>query len=143
MKLLHLIRNVIAIAAVAALLSAARSTAAELKPLVVIGISLDRVALQHPVPTYPRTAQILEIAGDVQLLVQVERRDVVGVTLTPGDPSLVVLASQCHSTKGEGEWIFFLFCGMLAGIVTVPAFATLFELLNTESLTHFVQMVLH
>ena len=53
------------------------------------------------------------------------------------------LAQQYHSTKGEGEWIFFLFCGMLAGIVTVPAFATLFELLNTESLTHFVQMVLH
>ena len=45
--------------------------------------------------------------------------------------------------KSEGEWIFFLFCGLMASIATVPAFATLFELLNTESLTHFVQMVLH
>jgi hypothetical protein len=45
--------------------------------------------------------------------------------------------------KSDGEWIFFLFCGLLAGIATVPAFATLFELLNTESLTHFVQWVLH
>ncbi len=58
-------------------------------------------------------------------------------------PLAVSQSQQYHSTKGEGEWIFFLFCGMLAGIVTVPAFATLFELLNTESLTHFVQMVLH
>jgi hypothetical protein len=45
--------------------------------------------------------------------------------------------------KSEGEWIFFLFCGTLAGVATVPAFTTLFELLNTESLTHFVQRVLH
>src|SRR5258708_38233310 len=88
MKLLHLIRNLIAIAAVAALVSAARSTAAELKPLVVVGISLDRVALQHPVPTYPRTAQILEIAGDVQLLVHVERGEVVGVPVKSGGPML-------------------------------------------------------
>jgi Gram-negative bacterial TonB protein C-terminal len=88
MKLLHLIRNVIAIAAVAALVSAARSRAAELKPLVVIGISLDRVAVQHPVPTYPRTAQILKIAGDVQLLVQVERGEVVGITVKSGGPML-------------------------------------------------------
>lgn len=88
MKLLHLIRNVIAIAAVAPLLSAARSTAAELKPLVVVGISLDRVALQHPIPSYPRTAQILQIAGDVQLLVQVERGEVVGVSVKSGGPML-------------------------------------------------------
>ena len=46
-------------------------------------------------------------------------------------------------SKSDGEWVFFLFCGMLAGIATLPAFATLFELLNTESLTHFVQRVLH
>jgi hypothetical protein len=45
--------------------------------------------------------------------------------------------------KSEGEWIFFLFCGLTAGVATVPAFAALFELLNTESLTHFVQWVLH
>jgi hypothetical protein len=45
--------------------------------------------------------------------------------------------------KREGEWIFFLFCGLMASIATVPAFATLFELLKTESLTHFVQRVLH
>jgi hypothetical protein len=45
--------------------------------------------------------------------------------------------------KSEDEWIFFLFCGLMAGIATVPAFATLFELLNTESLSHFVQRVLH
>jgi hypothetical protein len=88
MKLLHLIRNVIAVAAVAALLSAVRATAAELKPLVVIGISLDRVAFQHPTPTYPRTAQILEIAGDVQLLVQVERSEVVRVSVKSGGPML-------------------------------------------------------
>jgi hypothetical protein len=45
--------------------------------------------------------------------------------------------------KSEGEWIFFLFCGLMASVATVPAFATLCELLKTESLTHFVQRVLH
>jgi hypothetical protein len=45
--------------------------------------------------------------------------------------------------KSDGEWIFFLFCGLTASLATVPAFATLFELLNTESLTYFVQSVLH
>ncbi len=94
MKLLHFIRNVIAIAAVAALLSTARSKAAELKPLVVIGISLDRVALQHPTPTYPRTAQILEIAGEIQLLVQVERGEVGGVTVKSGGPMLADFSSH-------------------------------------------------
>jgi len=63
------------------------STAAELKPLVVIGIALDRVAIQHPVPAYPRTAQVLNIAGDVQLRIQVEQGEIVSVTVK-GPPLL-------------------------------------------------------
>jgi hypothetical protein len=69
-------------------------------------------------------------------------RKIVNFPLAVSQPRLWQFCRVTPS-KSDGEWIFFLFCGMLAGITTVPAFATLFELLNTESLTHFAQKVLH
>ena len=94
MKILHLLRNLIAIATIATLLSiATRLTAAELKPLVVVGIPLDQVAIQHPVPAYPRTAQVLKIAGDVQLRVQVEQGKIVSLTVK-GAPLLADFSSH-------------------------------------------------
>jgi hypothetical protein len=94
MKALYLTRNLIAIAMVATLLSTVTgSTAAELKPLVVIGIPLDRVAIQHPVPAYPRTAQVLKIAGDGQLRVRVEQGEIVSVTVK-GAPLLADFSSH-------------------------------------------------
>jgi hypothetical protein len=95
MKILkYLTRNLIAIAAIATLLSnATGSTAAELKPLVVIGIPLDRVAIQYPVPAYPRTAQVLKIAGDVHLRVQVQQGEIVSVT-AKGAPLLADFSSH-------------------------------------------------
>jgi hypothetical protein len=84
----------IAIVTIATLLSThTGSTAAELKPLVVIGIPLDRVAIQHPVPAYPRTAQVLKIAGDVQLRVRVEQGEIVSVTVK-GAPLLADFSSH-------------------------------------------------
>jgi hypothetical protein len=90
----YLTRNLIAITTIATLLSAPTGvTAAELKPLVVIGIPLDKVAIRHPVPAYPRTAQVLEIAGDIHLRVQVEQGEIVSVT-AKGAPLLADFSSH-------------------------------------------------
>jgi hypothetical protein len=95
MKVLkYLTRNLIAIATIATLFSNPMgSTAAELKPLVVIGIPLDRVAIRHPVPAYPRTAQVLKIAGDIQLRIQVQQGEIVSVT-AKGAPLLADFSSH-------------------------------------------------
>src|SRR5260221_5578542 len=46
--------------------------AAELHPIVVVGIPENSVALRHPTPEYPRNALNLHISGDVVVTVQVE-----------------------------------------------------------------------
>jgi hypothetical protein len=46
------------------------------------------------------------------------------------------------SKQGDGAWIFFVVFGIIALLVTIPAFVTLYHLLNTDSLTHFVEMAL-
>src|SRR5438105_4346884 len=62
MKSPNLIRTILVSATMAALISTTtRSTAAELRPLVVVGIPLEDVAITYPVPTYPRNAQVLRI----------------------------------------------------------------------------------
>jgi hypothetical protein len=89
MKASNLIRSILAGGAAAALMSSSvNSTAAELKPLVVIGVPLDSVAIKHPVPTYPRNAQLLWIDGVVSLQVQVERGKIVNITVKSGAPLL-------------------------------------------------------
>jgi hypothetical protein len=68
-----LVRSFVAIATIAALLSAAyRSPAAELNRLVVTGIALDRVATRHAAPGYPQDARSRSIQGDVRVRIQVE-----------------------------------------------------------------------
>jgi len=89
MKAPNLMRTILASAVVALLISTThRSTAAELEPLVVIGIPHDSVAIRYPVPTYPRNAQILWIDGTVRLLVKVERGEIVNITAYSGPPLL-------------------------------------------------------
>lgn len=84
-------RTILASAAVAALISPTlRATAAELKPLVVIGIPHDSVAIKYPVPAYPRNAHVLRIDGIVRLLVQVERGEIMNITAQSGPPALVI-----------------------------------------------------
>jgi Gram-negative bacterial TonB protein C-terminal len=81
--------TILASAAAAALISTApRSTAAEIEPLVIIGIPHDSVAIKYPVPNYPRTAQVLSIDGFVTLLVQVEQGEIVNITAQSGPPLL-------------------------------------------------------
>jgi outer membrane biosynthesis protein TonB len=89
MKAPNLIRSILAGATAAALMSTTvSSTAAELKPLVVTGVPLDSVAIKHPVPNYPRRAQVLWIDGVVNILVQVERGEIVNITVKSGAPLL-------------------------------------------------------
>ena len=95
MKSSNLIRTILATATVVTLVSTTvRSTAAELRPLVVIGVPLDSVAIQHPVPTYPRRSRVLAIEGDIRLLVQVERGEIVKVTMRSGAPLLADFSSH-------------------------------------------------
>src|SRR5207245_4089288 len=50
-----------------------------------------------------------------------------------------ISAAACETI--HGVWIFFVLFGAVAVLTTVPAFATLFHLLNTNALTHFVEKV--
>ncbi len=54
--------------------------AAELHPIVVVGIPENSVALRHPTPEYPRNALNLHISGDVVVTVQVENGRIMETT---------------------------------------------------------------
>jgi hypothetical protein len=43
--------------------------------------------------------------------------------------------------KGERDWIVFLLFGAIALAAVVPAFVTLFHLVNTDALLHVVERV--
>jgi Gram-negative bacterial TonB protein C-terminal len=89
MKSPQLVRNILASAAVAAVLSIPhRATAADLQPLVITDIPHDSVAIRHSVPPYPRNAQTLRIGGDVRLILEVERGHIVSITAQRGPPML-------------------------------------------------------
>ena len=67
-------RNLLVIATTAALWSApALLRATELHPLIVTGIGIDKVAIVHPVPVYPRAPLALGIDGKVQVEVTVQK----------------------------------------------------------------------
>lgn len=51
-----------------------------------------------------------------------------------------ISAAACKTS--DAERIFFGLFGALAVLTTVPAFATLFHLFDTNALTHFVEKVL-
>jgi Gram-negative bacterial TonB protein C-terminal len=89
MKRPKVIRDFAAIAAIAMLLPTTyQSSAAELHPLVVTGIALDRVATQHPILAYPQLARSLRIQGDVRVRIEVENGKMLNVT-AKGNPMLV------------------------------------------------------
>ena len=88
MKKPKVIRNLAAIAAFAMLLPTTyQSSAAELHPLVVTGIPLDRVATQHPILAYPQLARSLQVQGDVRVRIEVEKGKMLNVT-AKGNPML-------------------------------------------------------
>ena len=66
-------RSLLAFGTIAALWSApALLRAAELHPLVVTGIALDKLTTVHPIPHYPRVALALGIGGEVRVKVIVQ-----------------------------------------------------------------------
>jgi TonB family protein len=107
-------RSFLAIAITAALLSApALLYATELRPLIVTGIALDKVATVHPAPVYPRAALALGIEGVVQVEVTVENGRIIDANVLSGSPFLA------HSAK---EWIVWnwTFKPEISGVITIP-----------------------
>jgi outer membrane biosynthesis protein TonB len=81
MKTPKVIRNLAAIAAFTMLLPTTyQSSAAELHPLVVTGIPLNRVATEHPFLAYPQLERSLRVQGDVRVRIEVENGKMLNVT---------------------------------------------------------------
>ena len=85
----QIFRSFLAIVTIATLWSVpALSPAAELHPMVVVGIPANSVALKHPTPAYPRVALSLHISGDVMVTVSVENGNIAQVTAESGSSVL-------------------------------------------------------
>jgi hypothetical protein len=108
-------RSLLAIATIAALWSMpALSQAAELHPMVVVGIPANRVALRHPTPAYARNALNLHISGDVLLRVQVENGVIMETTVvTDSSPLLADSARRWVAN----QWRF---KPSVSGVFTIP-----------------------
>jgi outer membrane biosynthesis protein TonB len=107
-------RSLVATSAIAALWSApALLPAAELQPLVVTGIPLDKVTTVHPTPAYPRVALSLDIAGKVRIEVKVHNGRITEANVLSGPP---MLASSAK------EWVVWnwKFRREVSGIFTIP-----------------------
>src|SRR5437016_1455790 len=97
-------RSLLAIVTIATLWSMpAMLQAAELHPMVVVGIPANNVALRHPTPEYPRNALNLHIGGDVLVRVQVENGVIVETTVVSHSPPLLA-DSATHWLANE--WKF-------------------------------------
>jgi outer membrane biosynthesis protein TonB len=91
----------------------ALSRAAELHPLVVTGIALDKVTAVHPTPVYPRTALALGIDGNVKVQLKVQNGRIMEANVLSGAPMLAYSAKQ---------WIVpnWKFKPEINGVFTVP-----------------------
>lgn len=89
------------------------SQAAELQPLIVTGIALDKVAMAHPVPDYPTTALQFHIDGHVRVTVKVQNGKIVDASAA-ADAPILGLASK--------EWIVrcWKFKPDVTGVFTIP-----------------------
>jgi hypothetical protein len=91
----NVVRNCIAIAMVATLLSVAnRSSATELNGLVVTGVAVDRVASRHATPPYPQEARASGIQGDVRVRIEVKNGKMVNVTAESRSQQLATYSSR-------------------------------------------------
>ena len=98
-------RNLFAIVTVATLWSMpVMLPAAELHPMVVVGIPANGVALRHPTPEYPRNALNLHISGDVLLRVQVENGVITETTVVShSSPLLADSATGWVARRSEAS----------------------------------------
>ena len=104
-------RRLIAIATAATLLTLPTMLqAAELHPLVVTGIALDKLTIAHPTPKYPSNALNLGIDGNVRVSVSVTNGQIVEATALSGSPMLGYEARQwivrCWKFKPEVTGVF-------------------------------------
>jgi TonB family protein len=107
-------RSFLAIGAITVLWSAPTALrAAELHPLVVIGIALEKVATVHPTPEYPPTALAMGVEGKVQIKMTVRDGRIVEAKALSGNPTLG------YSAK---KWILqnWKFKPEISGIFTIP-----------------------
>jgi outer membrane biosynthesis protein TonB len=90
------------------------SQAAELHPMVVVGIPANSVALRHPTPEYPRTALNLHISGDALLRVQVENGVITETTVVSHSSPLL---ADSASRWVANQWNF---KPSVSGVFTIP-----------------------
>jgi outer membrane biosynthesis protein TonB len=111
----QLYRSLVAVAATAAfrLVPALGSQATELRPMVVIGIPANSVALKCPTPEYPRVALNFHISGDVLVRVQVENGVIMETTATSYHS---VLANSARRWV-RNQWSF---KPSVSGVFTIP-----------------------
>jgi len=88
--------------------------AAELHPMVVVGIPANNVALRHPTPEYPRDALNLHISGDVLLRVQVENGVIMETTVV-SNSSLLLADSATRWVANQWK-----FKPSVSGVFTIP-----------------------
>ena len=107
-------RSLLAISAIAAFWSAPPlMRAAELHPLVVTGIALDKVTTSHPTPQYPRVALTLGVDGKVQIEVKVQNGRITEANVLSGMPMLASSAKRWI----VGNWKF---KPEISGVFTIP-----------------------
>ena len=87
--------------------------AAELHPLVVTGIALDKVASAHPTPQYPRVALALGVDGKVQIEVKVHHGRITEANVLSGFPMLA------SSAKEWIQWNW-KFKPQISGVFIIP-----------------------
>ncbi len=108
-------RNLFAILTIATLWSMpVILQAAELHPMVVVGIPANNVALRHPTPEYPRDALNLHISGDVLLRVQVENGVIMETTVV-SNSSLLLADSATRWVANQWK-----FKPSVSGVFTIP-----------------------
>jgi TonB family protein len=105
-------RSLLAISTIA-LFWSAPTPAAELHPLVVTGIALDKVTTFHPAPVYPRAALALGIGGKVRIEVKVLNGRITEANVLSGT-SMLALPAKAWIV---GNWKF---KPEISGIFTVP-----------------------
>jgi len=108
-------RNLFAIVTIATLWSMpVILQAAELHPMVVVGIPANNVALRHPTPEYPRDALNLHISGDVLLRVQVENGVIRETTVVSHSSPLL---ADSATRWVANQWKF---KPSVSGVFTIP-----------------------
>jgi len=108
-------RSLFAIAMIATLWSLpVMLQAAELHPMVVVGIPANNVALRHPTPEYPRNALNLHISGDVVVTVRVENGKIMETTVSShSSPLLADSATRWVANRWQ-------FKPSVSGVFTIP-----------------------